>query len=117
MDVVVTYSRISKSYLAADIEVVCIECPVAVPAAFKRMVVEVYCYYLVAVCYVAAIASATVSAALPVVSTQMSTQVIYAGAEVDYLIIEVVYLAIDVGYVTLYAVNVWHLHFKLSVSQ
>ena len=81
------------------------------------MVVKVYDSCLAAVANAAAIASATVSTTLPVVTTQMSAQVIYAAAEVDYLIIEVVYLAIDVVYVTLYAVNVWHLHFKLLVLE
>lgn len=117
MDVVVPYSRISKCYLAANIEVVCIECPVAVPAAFKHLVVEVYDSCLAAVSDVTSIASAAVSTTLPVVSTQMSTQVIYASAEVLYLLIEVVYLAIDVSYVSFYAVNVRHLHLKLLVLQ
>lgn len=85
------------------------------------MAVEVYDFPLVAVSYVASIASSSVTTTLPVAATQMfaqiSAQVVYASTDVGYLIIVVVYLAIDVAYVTLYAVNVWHRHFKLRVSQ
>lgn len=86
-------------------------------ASFKLAIVEVYHNGLIGVSNVGAIARVVVSTTLPVVSTQMSTQIVYAAAEVVYLVIEVVYLAIDVVYVTLYAVNVWHLHFKLLVLQ
>lgn len=79
------------------------------------MVVEVYDYYLVAVCYVAAIASSTVSTTLPVATTKMSTQVVYARREILDFVIVVVDVVVDVRDVLTVVRNVWHCDFQQLV--
>ena len=115
VDVVVSYGCVSKGYLASNIEVVCIECSIAIPTSFKYLVVEVYDYYLVAVCYVASIASATVSTTLPVATTKMSAQVVYARREILDFVIVVVDVVVDVRNVLTVVCNVWHCDFKQLV--
>lgn len=56
-----------------------------------------------------------VSTTLPVVSTQMSTQVVYARREILDFVIVVVDLVVDVRDVLTVVCNVWHRDFKQLV--